>query len=323
MNKETLQSIKRAAQVGFYDTKIALEAEPYLAKPHRLALGVLKLINIGITDPKDMAKRLDCSSATVIEVDRLLRSILPLERLSIAPLDSPVPDTASATPLDKMLISEVRNFTPPFHSSLTELLVTAYRCHNFDGVCTEMVWSPTTGHIPRGCCGAIGELNEVQLVIILEEPGNPHQGEESYSLSTPHEICEAAMLYAYKCYESRRGRVHDRIRRYLLDEIWPNVDFDRQMRKVWITESMLCSKPQVSWNRRGPRRKCVETYLQKQLSLFPNAVVAVFGKAIWEYIPDDGRMIYAVSISTRINIEEARRDWLKVVEAVRHLTYNS
>jgi len=58
---------------------------------------------------------------------------------------------------------------------IIELLLTAYEpCPSFSSACKSMRWVPERGHIPRGFCGATGDLDEVDLVLVCAEPGDPH-----------------------------------------------------------------------------------------------------------------------------------------------------
>jgi hypothetical protein len=44
--------------------------------------------------------------------------------------------------------------------------------------CRDARWSPREGHVPRGFLGAIGQLSEVELVLVVAEPGDPLAGED-------------------------------------------------------------------------------------------------------------------------------------------------
>lgn|SRR6266498_643166 len=44
-------------------------------------------------------------------------------------------------------------------------------CVHFSGACAEIMrWKPAQGHVPRGFCGATGNLEEVELVLVTAEP---------------------------------------------------------------------------------------------------------------------------------------------------------
>jgi hypothetical protein len=63
-----------------------------------------------------------------------------------------------------------------------------------------------------------------------------------------------------------------------LDLCWPTLTFDEKLRRVWMTESVLCSAPVESGRvRREIEIECGERYLKRQLDLFPNALVVALG----------------------------------------------
>lgn len=67
------------------------------------------------------------------------------------------------------------------NEELFEVLVAAYGpCRHMlthGGGCLESRWRPAAGHVPRGFLGATGELDDVELVMLLAEPGNPKHTE--------------------------------------------------------------------------------------------------------------------------------------------------
>ena len=59
---------------------------------------------------------------------------------------------------------------------------------------------------------------------------------------------------------------------------WPELSFHEQLRRTWITESVLCSADTEC----GPvpstvRRNCVDLYLGRELAVLPNVVIAAVG----------------------------------------------
>ena len=61
------------------------------------------------------------------------------------------------------------------NSSLRKILSPGYEpCTGFSGPCTSMRWSPSSGHVPRGFFGALGDLSEVRLVMVLLKTGSDH-----------------------------------------------------------------------------------------------------------------------------------------------------
>jgi hypothetical protein len=133
------------------------------------------------------------------------------------------------------------------------------------------------GHVPRGFVGALGTLEEIELVLLIAEPGNPYSSER-HTGSNPTEFIEGVCAYAFQQYERRTDLIHRNVRG-ILDRCWPGLTLRDQFRKTWISETYLCSAvreggsvPAASW------RVCVNDYLSPQLRLLPDRVVVALGK---------------------------------------------
>jgi hypothetical protein len=163
------------------------------------------------------------------------------------------------------------------HPSMRKLLATLYEpCQNF-GVCPQARWDPQAGHVPRGFLGATGELEEVSMVLVFAEPGLPHQGETYADCKTPEDFIKAVISHAYSAFAHGQDQMH-RNTRELINMAFPGMSFDDQLRRVWLTESRLCSLNDELGS--CSDRTCAETHLAAQLELLPNArVVALGGKA--------------------------------------------
>jgi hypothetical protein len=198
------------------------------------------------------------------------------------------------------------------NEKIRSILSAAYDpCSAFKNTCAKMRWEPQSGHVPRGFVGAIGDLSEVQLVLIFAEPGDPQDGEV-------HTGFKSAFDYAYHCFESRKNYFHKNVRD-ILELCWPKKPFKYQMRHVWLTESVLCSAEQEGGNVNASiARKCVQRYLVPQLELFPNAVVVALGskaqyrlKGIVDYFP-----AFAAA-PPGCNKSQARESWMKIPELIK------
>jgi hypothetical protein len=155
--------------------------------------------------------------------------------------------------------------------SLVKLLASAYEpCSAFAGPCREMRWNPSQGHVPRGFLGAAGALTEIELVLVFAEPGDPHEGET-------HEGLTSAYSYATVAFEAGKDQFHRNVRA-ILDSCWPGLTFDEQMKKVWMTESVLCSAMKEGGSvSAAATGECGRRYLAKQLALLPQALVVALG----------------------------------------------
>ena len=165
----------------------------------------------------------------------------------------------------------IRWVPPMLSRALEKILLPAYRCCEFDRACAgEMRWIPSGGHVPRGFAGATGSLEEVELVVVVAEPGDPKFGES-------HDGLETAYSYAMNSFRTSRDVFHQNIRK-ILNLCWPGTSFEEQMRRTWLTESVLCSAIQIAGPvSRGASLACGRRCLLPQLSLFPNALLVGLG----------------------------------------------
>ena len=144
-----------------------------------------------------------------------------------------------------------------------------------------MRWNPDIGHVPRGFFGACGDLAEVELVLVVAEPGDPHPGES-------HSGLDSAYDYAGMVLRAERDPFH-RNQRKIFEMCWANSTFEQQMRKVWLTESVLCSAIEEGAGVPRPvSRACGNHYLLAQLQLFPNALVVACGNKARDRLNDLG-----------------------------------
>ena len=171
----------------------------------------------------------------------------------------------------------------PAHA-LLDILEPAYRpCAHFEGACAgACVWDPARGLVPCAFGGATGSLDEVRLIIVTAEPGDP--SDAAGYRGTPADMVRNSLRIFHEAMENggieRRGRptpFHRNMRR-ILDAFWPDEPLVAQLRKTWTTNAVLCPA-EVSGGAHPPRvrRTCVDTYLAPQLNLFPNAFVLALG----------------------------------------------
>ena len=222
------------------------------------------------------------------------------------------------------------------------MLLPAYKCKGFDSECKdEMQWHPGDGHVPRGFLGATGQLSDVELVLIMAEPGNPYEAklgdpypDESYSEGPLKEILNEVSEYAYECFKYPRDRPHRNVG-YILEQCWPELEFADRMRRTWITESVLCSPHKRAAGQHSPLipneggkvsepvwSRCVDSYLKMQLSSLPGATIAFLGAKYKDraakLAESLGReFIYALHPSHRETTEAGRVSWKPIVDEVR------
>ena len=224
-------------------------------------------INAGIATDPDAAPMRELDGA------RPLAELHP--ELSIGPVDGADADTRQV-PKERPM-----RFTPA--KRLTEILKPAYDpCCGFKDTCKgTATWAPDRGLVPRGFIGALGTIEEVEVVILTAQPGAPPHPEEPalYSQARKQDLLERTCQYTFECFRDERDPYHKRTR-FLLDLIFdPIRSLENQLRRAWITQTYLCSAPGGdSQNvRKIPAVECASRYLAPQLALFEDVPVIVLG----------------------------------------------
>ena len=181
-------------------------------------------------------------------------------------------------------------------------------CPAFSGACYDMRWDPSAGHVPRGFRGAAGALEEIELVLIYAEPGDPHAGES-------HDGLASAYDYSTQSFVAGTDLFHRNVRS-ILDACWPNLPLADQLRKVWMTESVLCSAPKEGGPvRREVSNECGRRYLVKQLNLLPHALVVALGNKARDRLAAIGfyNFIAVKSVAPPgCNFRGARESWAEI-----------
>jgi|688.fasta_scaffold156103_4 hypothetical protein len=165
-------------------------------------------------------------------------------------------------------------------NKLEYILKPAYLpCEGFNNGC-NLCWNPNEGHIPRGFLGATSTIRDVEIIMVFAEPGDPHKDEKYESASF-----KSALNRTYKSMKDGTDRFHENVRS-ILNMFFPGEDFDAQLKKTWMTESVLCSASKECGS--VPKEvieKCSNNYLLKQISLFfdgianPPTIIALGRKA--------------------------------------------
>lgn len=181
-----------------------------------------------------------------------------------------------------------------------------------------MLWDPDGGHVPRGFCGATGEVEEVELILVCAEPGDPHHGENHGADTTPEGRLASAYAYAYKCFKEGTDLFHRNIR-LILSLCWPNDAFDGYLRRAWLVDSVLCSATleggPVS---RQAERECRVRYLERTLALFPGAlIVALGGKAHKRLGGIPGVLKAFAAAPPGCNFRGAQASWREIARRVQ------
>lgn len=206
------------------------------------------------------------------------------------------------------------------NKNIVDVLLEAYSpCCNI-GRCDKVTFDPLKGLIPRGVLGATGELSEVQVVFVFSEPGHAH-GDESYdNNSCPMHLLCSAIEHTYRCFKHRTDKFH-RNTRWVMDQLWPNKNFDEQLEHAWLTEGRLCS---IDGNEIGKSksRLCAPKYLALQLKLLAGATVITFGNKAKNAVNDirgsiTNSIFHAYALAPPgANSRQARPSWEKAIAEV-------
>ena len=172
------------------------------------------------------------------------------------------------------------NYTPI--KELTDILLPAYSpCPGFKGRCRGIAkWKPKNGYVPIGFVGATSSLEEVEVVILFAEPGDPY-GQDTFSpTDSPRDLLSQGCRNTFERHRNGTDLFHRNLR-LLLNLIFPGLQFEEQLKRTWLTETYLCSAPQEGGNVPSTAvRECIDRYLKQQLALFEGLpVIALGGKA--------------------------------------------
>ena len=170
------------------------------------------------------------------------------------------------------------NYLPP--QKLLDVLEPAYApCPGFSSTCRSVArWCPASGHFPRGFIGALGDLDEVQVVIVVAEPGDPFSSDGSGYELWPCELIAQTCRATFEHYDEGKNLFH-RNMRFLLNCIFGEMPLEKQLVRTWITESMLCSAPKETGSVPSTvTRECGERYLSRQLALLNRCPIIALGR---------------------------------------------
>jgi hypothetical protein len=182
-------------------------------------------------------------------------------------------------------------------------------CPGFNDTCSEMKWNPAQGHVPRGFAGALGSIKEVSLVLVTAEPGDPYET-EVYPSAPSDKVLEASCIAALNILERAKDLYHRNLH-YLLDGCFPGLDIHEQLRRTWITDTVLCSAPKEGGKvSKSVSDECRLRYLENQLRCFHDPFVIALGKKAEHRLKGWPGVVAAFSVAPPgCNRKEARPSW--------------
>ena len=205
---------------------------------------------------------------------------------------------------------------------LTNILLPAYApCPGFKGTCKGIAkWEPRNGYVPIGFVGATSSLKEVQVVILLAEPGDPY-GQDTFSPTDSLQVLlRQGCRNTFNHHKNGKDLFHRNLR-LLLDWIFPGLQFEEQMKRTWLTETYLCSAPQEGGNVPSrAERECADRYLKPQLALFKGLPVIALGNKAQKRAKDVPDLIKARSLAPPgCNHKAARPSWEAAAKQARRM----
>ncbi|KAB0496754.1 hypothetical protein EIY72_11315 [Pseudomonas vancouverensis] len=108
--------------------------------------------------------------------------------------------------------------------------------------------------------------------------------------------------------------------RTILDLCFPDEPFDDQLRKTWMTESLLCSAPEEGKSVKSTAwRACSSCYLKPQLDLLSKAFIVALGLKAQQRLRSVGLTFFAAGAASPpgCNLPSTRDSWLKAAMALR------
>jgi hypothetical protein len=203
------------------------------------------------------------------------------------------------------------------HPIMMELLKRLYEPCPFFETCPEAKWSPKLGHVPRGYLGCTGNPDEVEAVFVRAEPGHPLEN-EIYRETSADELIQQVINNTYRNLTEGVTQAHQNLN-WVAEQIWPGTTFDEKLRKVWITETRLCSIDNEIGDVTGDyRRQCVSEHLLKQINILPNATVILFGGKAQKRVGNNisgALKAYALS-PPGCNHQPARPSWEAAIQTI-------
>lgn len=211
------------------------------------------------------------------------------------------------------------NYKPT--KELAKILQPALKpCSSFEEVCKDTArWVPSEGHVPRGFVGALGAMDEVEVILLIAEPGNPYSWE---SYSPGRNLLTQVTKHTFKQLDTHAEQ-YSRNLRYVLDLIFPRLALQDQLRRTWITETYLCSAPKEAGSVPAiAEKECANRYLVKQLTLLDGRPVIALGSKAYNrarrVIPNPRNLIKAFAIAPPgCNQSGARPSWENAAKQAR------
>ena len=147
--------------------------------------------------------------------------------------------------------------------------------------------------------------------MVFPEPGNPKPCETYDGNLTSRCLMERVVQQVYSYYQDHASRFHRGVRNFL-DLIYPELNFDEQLRHVWITEGRLCT---VTGSESSSR--CVPQFLRRQLSLFSGVSVIAFGRAQHYLTSLDIPYLKVLHPTARKKESTILSNWQQAIDAVK------
>ena len=215
-----------------------------------------------------------------------------------------------------MGLDDRSSFQPP--QELIDILLPAFGpCSGFNGVCRgSVVWNPALGHVPRGFRAGTGRIDEIKLVLVCAEPGDPYEDEHCDGRTALDRLLST---YRSSCWHLEEPR--DRFGRNLQEILriaFPMLSLSERMKRTWVTESVLCSAAEECGPvPRAVEAECRDRYLLAQLRLLSSARIVALGAKAWRRLRGlPGVRFAAAAAPPEGNKPRAKMSWLRALEGL-------
>jgi hypothetical protein len=140
------------------------------------------------------------------------------------------------------------------------------------------LWSPATGWVPCGFCGAEAGASGIELVLVVGEPSRPDRTNQMHD---EQDTIRAASEHSKRNMLTNRTITH-RGMQFILNFFYPNEAIESLFDRIFRMESVFCPIPApLAEGTNIPfavERTCGENYVLPLLQAFPNALIVAAGR---------------------------------------------
>jgi hypothetical protein len=199
------------------------------------------------------------------------------------------------------------------NKQLVRILEQAYPCAGFETSCRSMCWEPLKGLTPAGYIGATHSIGEVEVMFVLSEPYEAAERQPLAPDTTPFQHVTHSCRQLYLGLMAQQDQFHRNLR-FILEQFFPNLELNDQLKRCWITPTILCSTAHDSSAlSEDVFRQCRRQFFIKQLQLFPRATKVALGSKAAEFLKPYCEFLSATQPSPpACNHRGTREGWVSI-----------